>query len=60
MVNAGPGVFANGALVATVLRTGDRVLLPAFGGSVVTVDGVELEVFREAEILGKLVDIEDQ
>lgn len=34
------------------LKEGDRVLLPEWGGQRVTVDGQELHLYRESEILG--------
>jgi chaperonin GroES len=54
VVAAGPGERdVTGQLHATTLKTGDKVLLPEYGGSKVQIDDEELFLFRESDILGK-------
>ena len=52
----GPGAVhpMTGQVVSVKLQVGDKVLLPGFGGSSVKVDGEELLLFREHDILAKL------
>lgn len=50
----GPGaVLKDGTKSAMVLKAGDRVLLPEYGGSTVEIGNEELHLFRQDEILGK-------
>ena len=49
----------NGTVVAVGpdvenVKKGDRVLLPKFGGSEVTIDGVDHSIMREDDVLGIL------
>jgi chaperonin GroES len=54
VVAVGPGIRdVNGTLHTPTLKQGDVVLLPTYGGSEVKVDGEELHLFREDDILGK-------
>ncbi|CAB9503053.1 10 kDa chaperonin [Seminavis robusta] len=54
VVAAGPGERdVTGTLHATSLQSGDKVLLPEYGGSKVTIEDQELFLFRESDILGK-------
>lgn len=43
----------SGSLHAPVLKAGDAVLLPEYGGTKVEIDDEELFLFREDDILGK-------
>ena len=43
----------SGNLHTPNLKSGDSVLLPEYGGSMVKVDNEELYLFREDDILGK-------
>eukprot|EP00934_Nitzschia_sp_Nitz4_P005367 Nitzschia sp. Nitz4//scaffold139_size61406//41510//42246//NITZ4_006462-RA/size61406-snap-gene-0.14-mRNA-1//-1//CDS//3329535858//5357//frame0 len=54
VVAVGPGERdVTGTLHATTLAIGDQVLLPEYGGTKVKIDGAELILFRESDILGK-------
>lgn len=52
----GPGIpdTKTGALIEPAVKAGDRVLLPAFGGSVIKIGEEEYLLFRDTEILAKL------
>ncbi|KAI3646389.1 hypothetical protein MP228_001947 [Amoeboaphelidium protococcarum] len=54
----GPGSVNNqtGQRVAMSLKEGDKVVLPSYGGQTVKVNSEELQLFRESDILGKIVD----
>jgi len=50
----GPGERdVTGALHAPTLKEGDKVLLPEYGGTKITVDDADMFLFRESDILGK-------
>ena len=54
VVSVGPGLRdVSGSLHSPTLKTGDSVLLPEYGGTKVEIDGEELFLFREDDILGK-------
>ena len=54
VVAVGPGERdVTGTLHATTLQSGDKVLLPEYGGTKVKIDDSELFLFRESDILGK-------
>mmetsp|Transcript_29132 Transcript_29132/g.44466 ORF Transcript_29132/g.44466 Transcript_29132/m.44466 type:complete len:104 (-) Transcript_29132:318-629(-) len=54
VVAVGPGMRdVSGNLHTPNLKSGDSVLLPEYGGSMVKVDNEELYLFREDDILGK-------
>ncbi|KAI0161181.1 chaperonin Cpn10 [Hypoxylon sp. FL1284] len=51
----GPGALSkDGQRVAMGVQTGDRVLIPQFGGSPVKVGEEEYHLFRDSEILAKI------
>ena len=53
IVAAGPGVRdANGALHALEVKAGDRVLFGKWSGSEVKLDGADLMMIRESDIMG--------
>lgn len=52
IVAVGPGKTENGTLVAPTVKAGDRVLFGKYAGTEVKVDGEELLVMREDDILG--------
>jgi chaperonin GroES len=55
VVAVGPGIWAdNGQRVAPEVKVGDRVLFGKWSGSEVTVDGEDLLVMKESDILGIL------
>lgn len=54
VVAVGPGERdVTGTLHPTSLTAGDKVLLPEYGGSKVTMGDEEVFIFRESDILGK-------
>ena len=54
VVAVGPGERdVTGTLHATTLATGDKVLLPEYGGTKVKMGDDEVFIFRESDILGK-------
>ena len=54
VVAVGPGERdMSGVLHPTLLKAGDTVLLPEYGGTKIKIDTDELFLFRESDILGK-------
>ncbi|GJJ72785.1 chaperonin GroES [Entomortierella parvispora] len=47
-------VTSEGKVIPSELKQGDKVLLPAYGGSAVKVDNEEFILFRDSEILAKI------
>lgn len=57
VVATGPGKLnEKGEMVPTTLKTGDKVLLPEYGGTKVEIEDKEYYIFRDSEILGKWQD----
>lgn len=57
VVAVGPGARDQaGALIAPSVAVGDKVLLPEYGGTLVTLGEDEFHLFRDADILGKFED----
>jgi len=55
IVTVGPGARdENGALVALDVQAGDRVLFGKWSGTEVRIDGEELLIMKESDILGVL------
>lgn len=55
IVAAGPGkLLENGTRVALAVKVGDEILYGKYSGSEVEVDGKELKILREGEILAKV------
>lgn len=55
VIETGPGAYDHkGRLVPLIVKVGDRVLLPEFEGLKVKIDGQELYIFRDTDIIGKL------
>jgi chaperonin GroES len=53
IVAAGPGARnENGALVALEVKAGDRVLFGKWSGTEVKIDGEDLLIMKESDILG--------
>ena len=53
IVSVGPGVRDDsGKLVALDVKAGDRVLFAKWGGTEVTIEGEELLIMKESDILG--------
>jgi chaperonin GroES len=54
VVAIGPGAKTKaGEVIPMTVSIGDKVLLPEYGGLAVKLDGDELHLFRNDEILGK-------
>ena len=54
IVAAGPGkVSDNGAVVEMTLQEGDKVLYGKYSGTEITLDGTEVLIMRESDILAK-------
>ena len=57
VVAVGPGARTEaGQTVPMSVAVGDKVLLPEFGGNKIEVDGEEFSMYRETDILAKLID----
>lgn len=57
VIATGPGrMNEKGELVPTMVQTGDKVLLPEYGGTKVEIEDKEYYIFRDSEILGKWQD----
>lgn len=54
VVAAGPGKVENGTKIDMTVNEGDTVLYGKYAGTEVTVDGKELLIMRESDILGIL------
>ena len=55
IVAAGPGkVSDNGNTVKMTLQEGDKVLYGKYSGTEITLDGTEVLIMRESDILAKL------
>jgi len=50
----GPGRIEDGKTLPINVKAGDRVVLPEYGGSKVTIDDQDYWVFRESDFLGVL------
>jgi chaperonin GroES len=51
----GAGRFEDGQRIPPLVATGDEVIYSKYGGTEVTVDGEELLILRESDILAKAV-----
>ncbi|EPS94507.1 hypothetical protein FOMPIDRAFT_1026162 [Fomitopsis schrenkii] len=55
VIATGPGApDKEGKVVPTVVKAGDRVLLPGWGGNSIKVGEEEYYLFRDSEILAKI------
>eukprot|EP00871_Galdieria_phlegrea_P004259 jgi/Galph1/4834/GphlegSOOS_G3461.1 len=55
VIAVGPGARSqDGKPIPPSCKEGDHVLLPEFGGSAINLDGKELYLYRDDEILAKL------
>jgi len=56
IVAAGPGkLMDNGDRAGLSVKVGDQVMYGKYSGTEIKVDGDELKILRESDILGKLV-----
>ena len=57
VVAVGPGrVMESGETRAPTVAVGDSVLLPEYGGSTIKLNGEELQIYRDDDILGVLLE----
>jgi chaperonin GroES len=56
VIACGPGIYNGKDLTPVSFVKGDRVLLPPYGGNVVKLGPEEFTLFKDSEILAKLVD----
>jgi len=57
VISVGPGApDNNGKLVPTTVKTGDMVLFGKWSGTEVKIDGQELLIMKESDIMGVLSD----
>ena len=57
VLSVGPGRRdKDGALLPMGVKVDDKVLLPQYGGSEITIDDEDLVLFRDEDILGVLKD----
>lgn len=56
VVAVGPGKFEHGKFVETTVKEGEMVLLPKWGGDTVKVNGEDLLVVVESDILAIVED----
>lgn len=55
VIAVGPGARAtDGSVIPPSVKQGDDVLLPEYGGSKVVVDGKDLFLYRDDDLLGKI------
>lgn len=55
VVETGPGQFgADGNVIPVVVKKGDTVLLPDYGGTKIDLADGEFWVYRDSDIVGKL------
>lgn len=54
IVAAGPGKVENGTKIDMTVKDGDKVLYGKYSGTEVTVEGEDLLIMRESDILGVL------
>ena len=52
IISVGPGVHRDGQFIRTCVKEGDEVIFSRYGGMDIKVDGEELVVVSELEILG--------
>ncbi len=52
VVAVGPGKVENGTKIDMTVKEGDKVLYGKYSGTEVEIDGEELMIMREADILG--------
>eukprot|EP00116_Pleurobrachia_bachei_P013822 sb/3474084/ len=58
VVACGPGgVDADGDVIPVSVAVGDKVLLPEYGGTKLTLDDEDFLLIRDSEILGKFVKV---
>ena len=51
IIAAGPGKYEDGKLVPMTVKVGDKVLYGKYSGTEVTIDGEQLLILRESDVL---------
>jgi chaperonin GroES len=51
IIAVGPGKYEDGKLVPMGVKTGDKVLYGKYSGTEVTIDGEQLLILRESDVL---------
>jgi chaperonin GroES len=51
IISVGPGKYEDGKLVPMSVKTGDKVLYGKYSGTEVTIDGEQLLILRESDVL---------
>lgn len=55
VIEAGPGAHdQNGKIIPLCVKTGDKVLLPEYGGQKLNLEGQELFIFRDSEVIARV------
>lgn len=54
VVEVGPGKYENGNKIGMTVKKGDKVLYGKYSGTELEIDGEELLIMRESDILGVL------
>lgn len=55
VIEAGPGAFdSEGKVIPVVVKIGDTVLLPEFGGQKIKLGDQELFIYRDSEIVARV------
>jgi chaperonin GroES len=55
VIEAGPGAFdSEGKVIPVVVKIGDTVLLPEFGGQKIKLGEQELFIYRDSEIVARV------
>jgi len=52
----GPGRFENGHQIAMGVKKGDDVLYGSYAGTEITLDGEDILIMRESDLLGRIDD----
>lgn len=52
VIATGPGIYEDGKFRETLVKAGDKVLLPSYGGMEIEIDDVKYNIYRDTEIVG--------
>ena len=56
VISVGPGKFKNGELIPLTIKVGDVVLYKEYGGDEVKLDGEDVMILKEEDILAVITD----
>jgi chaperonin GroES len=51
VLEAGPGGLVDGSEIKMVVKKGDRVIISRYAGTIVRIDGVEMTIIRQSDVL---------